>query len=214
MRIFVLGAGATGSYLAHLLVRQGHQVTCGDRDLERAHRFLGKKSKIPVVQVNARNHWGIVRAARGSQLLINASASVFNEIVLRAALRIRSHYMDLSAHLTRNPFKAEQLRFDERFRKKNRCAVITAGAAPGLTNLLVARAANLLDSVEAVHIRLYESTESDDPVSQWSAEVSFDEAISLPRVVRGGHFRFGKRFGEREKFRFAPPIGETTVVLA
>jgi saccharopine dehydrogenase (NAD+, L-lysine-forming) len=214
MRIFVLGTGATGSYLAHLLTRQGHQVTCGDRDLDRARRFLGKKSAIPVVQVNARNLWGIVRAAKGSQLLVNASAAVFNEIVLRAALRIRCHYMDLSAHLTRNPFKAEQLRSNKRFQQKNRCALITAGAAPGLTNLLVARASALMDSVDAVYIRLYESTESDDPVSQWSAEVSFDEAISLPRVVREGRFRFGKRFGEREKFRFPPPIGEVNVVLA
>jgi saccharopine dehydrogenase (NAD+, L-lysine forming) len=214
MRIFVLGAGATGSYLAHLLTRQGHQVTCGDRDLDRARRFLGKKSTIPVVQVNARNLWGIVRAARGSQLLVNASASVFNEIVLRAALRIRAHYIDLSAHLMRNPFKAEQLRFDGRFQKKNRVAVITTGAAPGLTNLLVARAAGMMDAVDAVHIRLYESIESDDPISQWSAEASFDEAISLPRIVRSGRFRYGKRFGEPEKFRFLPPIGETTVVLA
>lgn len=214
MRIFVLGTGATGSYLAHLLTRQGHQVTCGDRDPERARRFLGKKSTIPVVQVNARNLWGIVRAARGCQLLVNASAAVFNEIVLRAALRLRCHYLDLSAHLTRNPFKAEQLRFHERFQKKNRIAVITTGAAPGLTNLLAARAAGLMDSVEAVYIRLYESIESDDPISQWSAQVSFDEAISLPRIVRGGRFKFGKRFGEKEKFRFPPPIGETTVVLA
>jgi len=214
MRIFVLGTGATGSYLAHLLTRQGHQVTCGDRDLDRARRFLGKKSAIPLVQVNARNLWGIVRAARGSQLIVNASASVFNEIVMRAALRIRAHYTDLSAHLTRNPFKAEQLRFDRRFQEKNRVAVITAGAAPGLTNLLVARGAALMDSVDAVYIRLYESIESDDPVSQWSPEVSFDEAISLPRVVRGGRFRFGKRFGEPEKFRFPPPIGLVKVILA
>jgi saccharopine dehydrogenase-like NADP-dependent oxidoreductase len=214
MRIFVLGTGATGSYLAHLLTRQGHQVTCGDRDLDRARRFLGKKSTIPVVQVNARNLWGIVRAAKGSQLLVNASASVFNEIVLRAALRLRAHYTDLSAHLTRNPFKAEQIRFDERFQKKNRVALITTGGAPGLTNLLVARAAELMDSVDAVYIRLYESVESDDPVSQWSAEVSFDEAISLPRIVRNGRFKYGKRFGEPEKFRFPPPMSETTVVLA
>jgi saccharopine dehydrogenase (NAD+, L-lysine-forming) len=214
MRIFVLGAGAAGSYLAHLLERQGHMVTCGDRDLDRARRFLGKKSKIPVVQVNARNLWGIVRAARGSQLLVNASAAVFNEIVLRAALRIRAHYLDLGAHLTRNPFKAEQLRYDDRFQEKNRAAVITAGAAPGLTNLLVARAAGMMDSVDAVYIRLYESTESDDPVSQWSAEVSFDEAVSRPRIVRHGQHQFGKRFGEREKFRFPKPIGEVNVVLA
>jgi saccharopine dehydrogenase (NAD+, L-lysine forming) len=214
MRIFVLGTGATGSYLAHLLTRQGHQVICGDRDLDRARRFLGKKSTIPVVQVNARNLWGIVRAAKGSQLLVNASASVFNEIVLRAALRLHAHYTDLSAHLTRNPFKAEQIRFDERFQKKNRVALITTGAAPGLTNLLVARGAELMDSVDAVYIRLYESVESDDPVSQWSAEVSFDEAISLPRIVRNGRFKYGKRFGEPEKFRFPPPMSETTVVLA
>ncbi|MGH9678985.1 MAG: saccharopine dehydrogenase NADP-binding domain-containing protein, partial [Candidatus Acidiferrales bacterium] len=161
MRIFVLGTGATGSYLAHLLDRQGHQVTCGDRDVERARGFLGKKSKIPVVQVNARNLWGIVRASRGSQLLVNASAAVFNEIALRAALRNRCHYIDLSAHLTRNPFKAEQLRYDKRFQEKNRAAVITSGAAPGLTNLLVARAAAQMDSVDSVYIRLYESTDSD-----------------------------------------------------
>jgi len=86
MRIFVLGTGATGSYLAHLLTRQGHQVTCGDRDLDRARRFLGKKSTISVVQVNARNLWGIVRAARGSQLLVNASAAVFDVKVLAHTL--------------------------------------------------------------------------------------------------------------------------------
>ncbi len=214
MRIFVLGTGAVGSYLARLLTRQGHHVTCGDRDPDRARRFLGKKSEIPVVPVNARNLRGIVRAARGSHLLVNASAAVYNEIVLRAALRIRAHYMDLSAHMTRNPFKAEQLRFDQRFQEKNRAAIITAGAAPGLTNLLAARAAAMLETVDAVYIRLYESIESDDPISQWSAEVSFDEAVSRPRIVRDGKFQFGKRFGEHEKFRFPPPIGETTVVLA
>ena len=167
MRIFVLGAGATGSLLAQLLERQGHTVWCGDRDPERARRFLGKKSTIPLAEVNARNLRGIVRAARGCQLLVNATASVFNEIVLRAALRLRAHYVDLSSHLARHPFKAEQFRYAKRFEKKHRAALINAGAAPGLTNLLVKRAAEQLDEVHSVHIRLYESSESDDPISQW-----------------------------------------------
>ncbi|MBI3485196.1 MAG: saccharopine dehydrogenase NADP-binding domain-containing protein [Acidobacteria bacterium] len=214
MRIFVLGAGVTGSLLAQLLARQGHTVVCGDRDAERARRFLGKKSAIPVVEVNARNLWGIVKAARRSQLLVNASPAVFNEIVLRAALRLRCHYLDMSSHLVRQPFKAEQLRYAKRFEAKKRAAVINAGAAPGLTNLLVARAAEMLDAVEAVHIRLYESTEGDDPISQWSAEASFDEAVSRPRVYRAGRFHLGKRFDEREVFRFPPPVGEAGVVLA
>jgi saccharopine dehydrogenase (NAD+, L-lysine-forming) len=214
MRIFVLGAGATGSLLAQLLERQGHTVWCGDRDLERARRFLGKKSTIPVTEVNARNLRGIIRAARGCQLIVNASASVFNQIVMRAALHLRAHYVDLSSHLTRNPFKSEQFSYAKRFEAKNRMAIINAGAAPGLTNLLVQRAAELLDEVESVHIRLYESSESDDPISQWSPEVSFDEAISSPRVYRAGRFRMEKRFAELEKFRFPEPIGTANVVLA
>src|SRR5579859_5643290 len=214
MRIFVLGAGATGSLLAQLLERQGHTVWCGDRDLGRARRFLGKRSTIPVSEVNARNVRGIVRAARGCQLIVNASASVFNQIVMRAALRLRAHYLDLSSHLTRNPFKAEQLAYTQRFAEKNRTALINTGAAPGLTNLLVKRATEILDTVEAVHIRLYESTESRDPISQWSPEVTFDEAISNPRVYRNGKFGMGKRFAELEKFRFPGPVGAANVVLA
>ena len=214
MRIFVLGAGATGSLLAQLLERQGHTVWCGDRDLQRAHHFLGKSSSIAITDVNARNLHGIVRAARGCQLIVNASASVFNQIVMRAALRLRAHYLDLSSHLTKNPFKAEQLAFAKRFEEKNRLALINTGAAPGLSNLLVKRAAEVLDMVESVQIRLYESTESDDPISQWSPEGSFDEAISNPRVYRAGRFLMEKRFAELEKFRFPDPVGNATVVLA
>jgi hypothetical protein len=214
MRIFVLGAGATGSLLAQLLERQGHTVWCGDRDPERARRFLGKRSTIAVTEVNARNLRGIVKAAKGCQLIVNAAASVFNETVLRAALRLRAHYVDLSSHLRRHPFKAEQFRYAKKFEEKNRAALINVGVAPGLTNLLVKRAADLLDEVEAVHIRLYESSESDDPISQWSPEVSFDEAVSHPRVYRNGKFQLGKRFSEIEKFRFADPIGAARAVLA
>jgi hypothetical protein len=214
MRIFVLGAGATGSLLAQLLEKQGHVVWCGDRDPERARRFLGPRNTIAVTEVNARNLRGIVRAARGCQLIVNASASVFNQIVMRAALRLRAHYVDLSSHLTRNPFKAEQLAYTRRFASKNRTALINTGAAPGLTNLLVKRSSETVDEVESVHIRLYESTESADPISQWSPQVSFDEAISSPRVYRNGKFLMEKRFSGVEKFRFAEPIGTAIVVLA
>ena len=214
MRIFVLGAGATGSLLAQMLERQGHDVSCGDRNPERAKRFFGKKSEIPIAEVNARNLWAIVKAGRGCQLLVNASPAVYNEIILRAALRLKAHYLDMAAHLTRNPFRAEQFRYAKRFEERNRAAVINAGIAPGLTNLLVRRAAEMLDAIETVHVRLFEETESDDPVSQWSPEVSFDEATSRPRIYRDGRFRLAKRFSEREKFRFASPIGEVPVYLA
>lgn len=214
MRIFVLGAGGTGSLLAGLLARQGHTVWCGDRDVARANRFLGKKSNIKVVEANARNLWSIVRAGRGANLVVNASPAVYNKIILRAALRLRAHYLDLNSHLVHYPFRPEQFRFHKRFLAKNRAALICAGAAPGLTNLLAQRGSELLDLVEAMQIRLFESTESKDPISTWSAEVAYDAAISWPRVYRNGRFGLAKRFDGREKFRFPPPIGETPVYLA
>src|SRR5262245_51098468 len=170
MRIFVLGVGAAGSLLIHYLLRQGHHVSCGDRDLERAHHFLGAKTTVRVEQVNARDVWSILKAARGTQLLVNVCPPVLNRTVIRAALRLRSHYLDTASHYTSHPFRAEQMRFAPKFVDKRRTAVITAGVAPGLTNLLIAAGADGLDSVTSARVRLYESTEADGPFSQWSAE--------------------------------------------
>jgi hypothetical protein len=214
MRVFILGVGATGSLLAKLLVRQGHQVACGDRDPGRARAFLGEHSSLSIQRVNARNIRNIVRAARGCHLLINACPAVLNKVVLRAALRLRAHYLDTASHLRQSPFRPEQLRFDRQFRKKHRTALIHAGAAPGLTNVLAMHAAASLETLDRVQIRLFEGTASDDPVSQWSADSSFDEAVSRPRLYRKGRFQFGTRFGEREVFRFPTPIGRVGVVLA
>lgn len=214
VRIFVLGVGATGSLLVKLLVRQGHHVSCGDRDPVRARDFLGEGSRVVIQQVNARNLRGIVKAARSCQLLINACPTVFNNIVMRAALRLGVHYLDTASHLRAAPFRPEQLRFNRQFVKNKRWALINAGAAPGLTNLFAAQAADELDRLDKAAVRIFEDTTCEDPVSQWSAESSFDEAVSRPRVYRDGRFRFGARFGERERFRFPPPIGLVGVVLA
>jgi hypothetical protein len=214
MRIFVLGIGAMGSLLAKLLIRQGHQVSCGDRNPARARGFLGEGTDLVIKQVNARSVRGVVKAARHCQLLVNACPAVLNRAIMRAALRLRAHYIDTASHLRESPFLPEQLKFDRRFKKKKRLALIHAGAAPGLTNLLAMQAASGLDEIAKVDVRLFEETASEGPVSQWSAESSFDEAVSRPRVYRGGRFQYGPRFGERELFRFPAPIGRVGVVLA
>jgi saccharopine dehydrogenase (NAD+, L-lysine-forming) len=214
MKVFVLGVGATGSLLVKLLTRQGHHVSCGDRDPARARDFLGARSTIAVQQVNARHLPSIVKAATGCQLLINACPAVLNNIVMRAALRLGARYIDTASHLRANPFRPEQFRFDQQFRKNKCWALIHAGAAPGLTNLLAAQAAAQLDRTDKAEVRIFEETSSEAPVSQWSAESSFDEAISRPRIYRDGRFRYGPRFGERQLFQFPAPIGQVGVVLA
>lgn len=212
MRIFVLGAGATGGLLAQILQYEGYRIVCGDRDPERARAFLGKRTRC--VYANARTFDSIVKAARGCQLLVNTTPAVFNEIVLRAALRIRAHYLDMASHLERHPFKAEQLRFHDAFVKRKRLALINAGVAPGLSNLMVAVCAQRMSRIDKVRIRLFEETISNVPVSTWSAEVAFDEAVSPPRVYRNRTFALTRRFAQPERFRFQKPVGEARVFLA
>ncbi len=214
MKVFVLGVGATGSLVVKLLKRQGHHVSCGDRDPTRAREFLGGNPDIVIQCVNARNLRSVVKAAQGCHLLINACPPIMNNVLMRAALQSRSHYLDTASRLKPNPFRPEQFSFEREFREKRRWALIHAGVAPGLTNLFTADAAAHLDELDRAEIRIFEDTSSDAPVSQWSAESSFDEAVSRPRVYREGQFKFGARFGERERFRFPPPIGPVSVVLA
>jgi saccharopine dehydrogenase-like NADP-dependent oxidoreductase len=139
--------------LAKLLIRQGHEVLCGDRDLFRARAFRGEHSTLVIQRVNTRNLCSIVKAAKGCHLLVNACLAVFNKTILRTALLFRSHYIDTASHLTQSPFRPEQHRFDRLFREKNRLALIHAGAAPGLTNLLAMQAAAGLDTIERVQVR-------------------------------------------------------------
>ena len=214
MKVFVLGVGATGSLVVKLLKRQGYHVSCGDRDPDRARDFLGEEPSVVIQRVNARNLPSVVKAAKGCHLLINACPAVLNKVVMRAALRLRVHYLDTASRLRPNPFRPEQFSFEREFRGKRRWALIHAGVAPGLTNLFAADAAARLDQLDRAEIRIFEDTSSDNPVSQWSAESSFDEAVSRPGVYRDGRFSFGTRFGERERFRFPPPIGLVGVVLA
>jgi len=214
MKVFVLGVGATGSLVVKLLKRQGYHVSCGDRDPDRARDFLGEEPSVVIQRVNARNLPSVAKAAKGCHLLINACPAVLNKAVMRAALRLRVHYLDTASRLRPNPFRPEQFSFEREFREKRRWALIHAGVAPGLTNLFAADAAARLDELDRAEIRIFEDTSSDNPVSQWSAESSFDEAVSRPGVYRDGRFSFGTRFGERERFRFPLPIGLVGVVLA
>ena len=134
--------------LAKLLIRQGHEVLCGDRDLFRVRAFLGEHSTLVIQRVTARNPCSIVKAAKGCHLLVNACLAVFNKTILRAALLLRSHCIDTASHLTQCPFRPEQHRFDRLFLEKNRLALIHARAAPGLTNLLAMQAADGLDTIK------------------------------------------------------------------
>ncbi len=215
MRIFVLGVGGAGSLLAQLLVRQGHTVWCGDRDPERARKFLGKKSTIEVVEANARNLWSIVRAARGCNLLVNASPAVFNEIILRAALRLRVALPGPEFAPEPQSFQAGTISLQQTLRgEKSRGADLHRRGSGAHESSRQAR----------LGAAGHRGIGADSPVRKHREQRSGFHLVAgsdvrrsdfqPARVSHTDAFALAKRFAEREKFRFPPPIGEATVYLA
>lgn len=213
MRIFVVGAGAVGSVLASMLTRGPgqHVVTCGDRDPARAKAFLAGVRGVGLVRVDASSDASVARAARGTDLVINAGLPDFNLAVMRAALRIGAHYQDMCSRLE-DLRHAEQISLDGEFRRAGLVALVNTGVAPGLTNLLAADLAAQFDRPRAVRVRLLEDQDADEPVMSWSPRVIIDELASPPLTFRRGRFGLTTAFADAETFAFPAPFGKRRVV--
>jgi saccharopine dehydrogenase (NAD+, L-lysine-forming) len=212
MKIFIVGAGAVSSVISGLLSKDKNikHIICGTNDIKRAAHFIQKNKKIKIVKVDASNPNSVTRAARGCDLIINASLPNFNEAIMKAALKIRANYQDLCSHLKdlKNP---EQIKYNKKFEKAKLKAMINTGVAPGVTNLLAREIADKLDRLDDINIRLIEDMKSSEFVFSWSPEVTLDEITAKPLNLKNRRFVFVKAFEDLEKYEFPQPFGERFV---
>ncbi|MBI2984884.1 MAG: saccharopine dehydrogenase NADP-binding domain-containing protein [Candidatus Kerfeldbacteria bacterium] len=213
MKILVVGAGAVASVLTKLLARRPavEEVRCGARDLRRARLFIAGHKKIRLVRVEANNPRSIVAAGRGARLIINASLPDFNLAVMRAALKIGSHYQDLDAAL-QDDVHPEQLRLDRQFRRAGLMGLINAGVSPGITNLLARQTAEKLDRVDHIGIRVMEEQIASELIFTWSPVVALRELTSPPLVYRHGRYTSTKPFADAQQCNFPAPFGRRLAV--
>jgi saccharopine dehydrogenase-like NADP-dependent oxidoreductase len=166
-------------------------------------------SRLEAIQVDVRDAEQTARSLRGAAVIINCTDYRFNVAVMKAALGAAAHYVDLGGlfHVTR-----EQLKLDDDFKASGLTAVIGMGAAPGISNLLARHAADRLDSVHAIHIRVGSidqtkySFNSALPVS-YSINTILEEFSLQPAVFTGGHMSFVAPMSGAERHSFPRPIG-------
>jgi lysine 6-dehydrogenase len=208
---FVLGAaGAVGREVAAGLVaaRTFDRVVLGDLDRARlratAERLDGSAT---VRRVDASDGSALRRAIRGARVLINCTTYRLGIPVLRAAIAEGVDYVDLGG-LYNTP---KQLEMDGRARRAGVRAVIGCGATPGLSNVLVRRAADRLDAVRAVHISF--ASHRDLAPSPGLLDTLLDEfRPGVPRFIwRRGGFQRVEAFDGARKVRFPAPIGTQEV---
>lgn len=217
LKIALVGLGASGSVIARLFQRdkQTKEITCFARDLKKAKEFLPDgMRKIRLKKIDAEKEKSrFTREISGVDLVINAASSKINLKIMDACLQAGANYLDLASHHLHSPFKAEQLEFDAKFKKRGLKGLICAGVAPGISNLLIRELAGQFDAVTSIKLRLAEHIVSRDIISSWSPEIAVEELSQNVPVYENGRFSLRPPFSEEEIYGYPPPFGKMSVTL-
>ena len=212
MRVAVLGAGGT---IAPALVRDLSEsaevdgLTLLDRDGARVRAVAEAHGggKATAATVDASDPQALTLALEGCGLLVNAASYRVNLRAMDACLLAGCGYVDLGGlyHVTACQFE----RSDELV-ERGLLAVLGAGAGPGKTNVMAARAARELDRV--VSVRCASAGFDADPPSGLAAPYAIatllDELTVSPMVMRGGVAEEIAPMTDGGAIPFPEPVGQ------
>jgi saccharopine dehydrogenase (NAD+, L-lysine-forming) len=214
-KVLVVGAGAQGNVVAGVLSRADDigALVLADLDPDRARETAANigSDKVRVDRVDAGDldrTTAFLRAGR-FDLVVNTALPEFIPEVMLAALRAGTNYLDLSSALfyERRGKPIEQLEHEEEWKASGRTALVNAGSAPGLTNVMARDAADDLDRIEAIRIRDYSVMTSDRFVALWSLPVFLLDCATEPLIWEDGRPKRVPIFTGEEMYDFPPPIG-------
>ena len=214
MKVLVVGTGAIGIVIASELAKnpEVEEVRLADINLQRAERIRDwmKSDKVSTHCVDAGKLDDVVKVAEGVDVIVNATLPRFNLTIIDAALKAKANYVDLAMYDYSSYSK--QLELDGEYKEAGLTALLNAGSAPGITNVLAANGADRLDRVDAIRIRIFDSVESKEIVSTWSPKVMWDDMATEPVVYDNGESKRVPLFSGEEIYKFPEPIGPQTVV--
>lgn len=178
---------------------------------EVAERHGGGKASGGALDITNREAAG--SALEGAAVVLNSAAYRVNLPAMEAALAAGAHYIDLGGlfHVT-----LEQLELDARFREAGLLAVLGMGSTPGKTNVMAARAVEILgDEVERIVVGAA-GRDPDPPsgplVAPYAVETILDE-LSMPTpVVRDGEVVYLTPLSDAGTVEFGQPVGPAQTI--
>ncbi len=214
MRLVVLGGGAMGRITVRALAEDDRvsEVLVGDMNVAAAERVVAGlaagREKVSVAACDVRDVAATTRLLDGADAVLNATDYTFNLEVMRAALAAHAPYADLGGlfHMTRRQYE-----LDSAFREAGLTAVLGIGSTPGITNLLARIAADHLDTVERLDVRIGSGdTRPADAhfVPPYSIRTIFDECTLEPMVYADGAWSAVAPMSGGEEIEFPAPVGQ------
>jgi len=214
MRYVVLGgAGAMGRITVRDLFETARdsEILVADYNFKKAQKLARSyhSPRVKAAFVDVLDLQATARLLRGAFAVINSVQYEYNLHVMKAALKAGTHYLDLGGlfHMTR-----KQLKLHSRFKRSGLTAILGIGAAPGITNVLARFAADQLDRVREIHIRLgsVDKTKILNPPplsSSYSIQTILEEFSYPPAVFTKGEFKFVQPMSGEDEIIFPAPVG-------
>ena len=207
------GAGAMGRITVRDLVETAPddvEIVVADFDMAAAKKLARSfKREVRPLKVDICNVKATAKALKGSFGVIGAIQHQLNLPLMEACLDAGAHYCDLGGlfHYTR-----KQLRFHKRFRRAGLLAVLGVGAAPGVVNVMARAAADDLDEVHEIHVKVGNldrttGRPSSPMGTSYSLSTILDEANMPAALFTDGKFTFVEPMTGVEDIDFGAPVG-------
>ncbi|MAF26808.1 MAG: saccharopine dehydrogenase C-terminal domain-containing protein [Gemmatimonadota bacterium] len=218
MNILVLGSGLMGYAAAFDLARSPGVtgVTLADQDaktLESARSRIAEATgrAIDTVRVELPEDPTLPELLARHDACLSAVPYFFNAALARAAVGARTHFCDLGGN---NTVVAEELALDADARRGGVRIIPDCGLAPGMVNVVAARAVELLGEGVVDHLRIRVGglpAHPEPPLDYalfFSVHGLINEYIEPCLVLRDGETFTVDGLSETEEIEFAPPFGK------
>jgi saccharopine dehydrogenase-like NADP-dependent oxidoreductase len=147
----VIGAnGMQGKIVSRDLLESGYSVfLCAIDDYGLASILHHQRARF--ARVDLRHKDALRDALRGSgvKVLVNCALDDFNLEVMRTALELGIHYVDLGSEA---PMWHEQKKLHQALQEKGVLAISGIGSTPGITNIMLRYLKPRFDTIETVHL--------------------------------------------------------------
>lgn len=213
MNYLIIGSGLMGSALAYDLARSKDvsTITVADVDLQRVEsvaRTIGS-AKIKTRQLDVNDYDAVIECMTGHVCTFGAVSYRYNYALTKAAIEAGTHYLDLGGN---DEVVARQMTLHELAKKTNVLVLPNCGLAPGMANVIAARAAELFESVERLTIRVGGLPQHPKPPLNYqlvfSPEGLINEYSGKSITLRDYQVAEIDTMAEIEALEFPPPFGK------
>ena len=210
MRVSIFGSGLMGATIAQDLVRANEvdQVTVYDIDRRRLRALTQRErsSKLATRVHDVSNRGKTAGLLKKCDAGVGALPHGLSEHAIRSAISARVNFVDLIFG-----WQFRQAEINSTCKRKGITIIPACGLAPGLTNILAMQAAEQMEMVDEVHIKVGGIPQNPKPPLNYRIVFSFqavlEEYLRKARTVKNRRLVDVPALSGLETINFPAPIG-------